>query len=172
MPTDTRTARSPPEGRSNNGCSAQAHSTVAASVNSDGTVSLVEGSTDIGGTRASIAMQLAEALGIRAEDVRPSVADTDSVGYTDVTGGSRVAYATGWAAYEAAQDIKKDPKLAHASSKTMAPGVWRGCVEPCAASAPSAKGASIVLSPPATRRSDNQFMSWLVECEDRLVGNL
>jgi xanthine dehydrogenase molybdenum-binding subunit len=52
-------------------------------------------------------MQLAEALGIRAEDVRPTVADTDGVGYTDVTGGSRVAYATGWAAYEAAQDIKK-----------------------------------------------------------------
>jgi CO/xanthine dehydrogenase Mo-binding subunit len=82
-------------------------STVAASVNSDGTVSLVEGSTDIGGTRTAVAMQLAETLGIRAEDVRPSVADTDSVGYTDVTGGSRVAYATGWAAYEAAQDIQR-----------------------------------------------------------------
>src|SRR5262249_11295206 len=33
-----------------------------ASVNADGTVSLVEGSTDIGGTRTSVAMQLAEAL--------------------------------------------------------------------------------------------------------------
>jgi CO/xanthine dehydrogenase Mo-binding subunit len=78
-----------------------------ASVNADGTVSLVEGSTDIGGTRTSIAMQLAEALGLRAEDVKPSVADTDSVGYTDVTGGSRVTFATGYAAYEAAQDIKR-----------------------------------------------------------------
>jgi CO/xanthine dehydrogenase Mo-binding subunit len=29
------------------------------------------------------------------------------VGYTDVTGGSRVTFATGWAAYEAAQDIKR-----------------------------------------------------------------
>jgi CO/xanthine dehydrogenase Mo-binding subunit len=82
-------------------------SSATASVNADGTVSLVEGSTDIGGTRTSIAMQLAEALGIRAEDVRPTVADTDSVGYTDVTGGSRVTFATGWAAYEAAQDIKR-----------------------------------------------------------------
>src|SRR5262249_23353503 len=27
--------------------------------------------------------------------------------YTDVTGGSRVTFATGWAAYEAAQDIKR-----------------------------------------------------------------
>ncbi|MFL5241304.1 MAG: xanthine dehydrogenase family protein molybdopterin-binding subunit [Gemmataceae bacterium] len=82
-------------------------SSATASVNADGTVSLVEGSTDIGGTRTSIAMQLAEALGIRAEDVKPIVADTDMVGYTDVTGGSRVTFATGWAAYEAAQDIKR-----------------------------------------------------------------
>ena len=76
------------------------------SVNADGTISMVEGSTDIGGTRASVAMQAAEVLGIAAEDVRPSVGDTDSVGYTDVTGGSRVTYATGWAAHEAAQDVK------------------------------------------------------------------
>src|SRR5439155_14260176 len=82
-------------------------SSATASVNADGTVSLVEGSTDIGGSRTSIAMQLAEALGIRAEDVRPVVGDTDQVGYTDVTGGSRVTFATGWAVYEAAQDIKR-----------------------------------------------------------------
>jgi len=82
-------------------------SAVTASVNKDGTVNLVEGSTDIGGTRTSIAMQLAEALGIAAEDVNPQVVDTASIGYTDVTGGSRVTYATGWAAYEAAQDIAR-----------------------------------------------------------------
>lgn len=82
-------------------------SSATASVNADGTVSLVEGSTDIGGTRTSIAMQLAEALGIGAEDVRPVVGDTEGVGYTDITGGSRVTFATGWAAYEAAQDIKR-----------------------------------------------------------------
>jgi xanthine dehydrogenase molybdenum-binding subunit len=75
------------------------------SVNEDGTVNLVEGSTDIGGTRTSVAMQAAEVLGIAAEDVHPVVADTDSVGYTAVTGGSRVTFATGWAAYEAAQDV-------------------------------------------------------------------
>lgn len=82
-------------------------SSATASVNADGTVSLVEGSTDLCGTRVTIAMQLAEALGLRAEDVKPVVADTDMVGYTDVTGGSRVTFATGWAAYEAAQDIKR-----------------------------------------------------------------
>lgn len=82
-------------------------SSATASVNADGTVSLVEGSTDLAGTRTACAMQLAEALGIRAEEVRPVVGDTDQVGYTDVTGGSRVTFATGWAAYEAAQDIKR-----------------------------------------------------------------
>jgi CO/xanthine dehydrogenase Mo-binding subunit len=81
-------------------------SSVSATVNPDGTVALVEGSTDIGGTRTSIAMQLAETLGIAAEDVIPAVGDTDSVGYTDVTGGSRVTFATGYAAYEAARDIQ------------------------------------------------------------------
>src|SRR5436305_549559 len=68
---------------------------------------MFEGSTDIGVTRTSIAMQLAEALGIGAADIKPSVGDTDSIGYTDVTGGSRVTYATGWAAFEAAKDIQR-----------------------------------------------------------------
>jgi xanthine dehydrogenase molybdenum-binding subunit len=82
-------------------------SAVSATVNPDGIVSLMEGSTDIGGSRTGIAMQLAEALGIRAEDVIPTVGDTDSVGYCDVTGGSRVTFATGIAAIEAAKDIQR-----------------------------------------------------------------
>ena len=82
-------------------------SSAAISVTSDGTIILVEGSTDIGGTRASLAMQAAEVLGIPAEDVHPSVADTDSIGYTFLTGGSRTTFATGWAAYECAQDVKQ-----------------------------------------------------------------
>jgi CO/xanthine dehydrogenase Mo-binding subunit len=80
------------------------------SVNADGKVTLVEGSTDIGGTRTSIAMQAAEVLGIPVEDVHPSVVDTDSVGFTAVTGGSRTTFATGWAAYEAAQDVVRQMK--------------------------------------------------------------
>ena len=77
------------------------------SVNTDGTVNLVEGSTDIGGTRTSVAMQAAEVLGLRADEVYPKVVDTDSIGYTAVTAGSRVAFSTGYAAYEAAQDVKR-----------------------------------------------------------------
>jgi CO/xanthine dehydrogenase Mo-binding subunit len=76
-------------------------------VNPDGTVSLVEGSVDIGGSRASIAQQAAETLGIPYQDVKPTVVNTDSIGYTMVTGGSRVTFATGWAAIEAAEDVKQ-----------------------------------------------------------------
>lgn len=83
-------------------------SSCSASVNTDGTVELVEGSTDIGGTRTSVAMQLAETLGIAASDVHPKVVDTDSVGYTDVTGGSRVTFATGLAAYKVGQALQAE----------------------------------------------------------------
>jgi len=77
-------------------------SVVTLNLNSDGKVSLIEGSVDIGGSRASIAMQAAEVLCIPIEDIRPQVASTDSVGYTDNTGGSRTTYATGMASYRAA----------------------------------------------------------------------
>ena len=107
-------------------------SCVTAHVNADGTVALVEGSTDIGGSRTSIAMQLAESIGIPAEDVIPRVVDTDSVGYTDVTGGSRVTFATGWAAYEAGVDIGRQMKEraamiweCDASNVTLEDGVFR-----------------------------------------------
>ena len=77
------------------------------SVNADGTVSLVEGNPDIGGGHASVAMQMAEVLGIPAEDVHPSVGDTDSVGYTSLTAGSGATFKSGWASYEAAHDIRQ-----------------------------------------------------------------
>lgn len=80
-------------------------SSVNVTVQPDGTVSLVEGSTDIGGTRASLAMQLAETLGIAYEDVKPTVVDTDSVGYNDVTAGSRVTFGTGMAVVEAGKNL-------------------------------------------------------------------
>ncbi len=112
-------------------------SSVTVSVNNDGIVSLTEGSTDIGGTRASIAMQAAEVLGIPAEDVRPVVADTEGVGITDVTGGSRVTYATGYAAYIAANNAvnvmkERAAKLwdLKADDVDYSDGVFRGRKDP------------------------------------------
>jgi xanthine dehydrogenase molybdenum-binding subunit len=79
-------------------------------LNQDGTASVVTGSVDIGGSRASMAMIAAEVLGLGFDDVRPMVTDTDSIGYTDVTAGSRVTFATGMAVYNAAQDVVRQLK--------------------------------------------------------------
>ena len=65
-------------------------SSATVNIHTDGTASVVTGSPDIGGSRASMAMITAEVLGLPITDVRPIVADTDSIGHTDVTGGSRV----------------------------------------------------------------------------------
>jgi len=80
-------------------------SSATINVNADGTINLITGSVDIGGTRTSIAMQAAEVLGIPIEDVNPSVVDTDSVGYTGGTNGSRITFDTGRAAINAARDV-------------------------------------------------------------------
>ena len=77
-----------------------------ANVSYDGAVNLIIGSMDIGGTRPVAAQHLAEVLGIPIEDVNPQVGDTESIGYTSMTGGSGAAFKTGWASYEAAQDVK------------------------------------------------------------------
>src|SRR5262249_23291169 len=81
-------------------------SSATVNVNFEGKVTLLEGSTDIGGSRAALAMILAETLGIKAEDVNPIVTDTDGVGYTDVTGGSRVTPTTGAAVHAAGLKIR------------------------------------------------------------------
>jgi CO/xanthine dehydrogenase Mo-binding subunit len=73
-------------------------------VNADGTVSLVTGSVDITGTRTSMAMQVAETLGIPLDRVKSSMGDTDSVGYTGTSAGSRTTMATGVAVVTAAKD--------------------------------------------------------------------
>jgi CO/xanthine dehydrogenase Mo-binding subunit len=91
-------------------------SSAIAMVHNDGTVKLIEGSPDIGGTRTSVSQQFAEVLGIPITDINPSVGDTDSVGFTSVTGGSGVTFKTGRAAYEAAQDIKR--KMCERAAKT------------------------------------------------------
>jgi CO/xanthine dehydrogenase Mo-binding subunit len=77
-------------------------------VNADGTVLVATGSPDIGGSRASMALMAAETLGVDYNQVRAIVADTGSVGYTHVTGGSRVTFATGTAVVNATKTVIKD----------------------------------------------------------------
>ena len=82
-------------------------SSAFAAVNADGRLSLNIGSADIGGSRASLAMQFAEAMGVDYEDVVPQTVNTDSVGYTLPTVGSRTTFAGGWAVYETAMELRR-----------------------------------------------------------------
>jgi CO/xanthine dehydrogenase Mo-binding subunit len=81
---------------------------VSLNINSDGTVGVVEGNPDIGGSRASISMMAAEELGIPYDKVRTVITDTNSLGYNDVTDGSRVTFAVGLATIEAARAAIKE----------------------------------------------------------------
>ncbi len=80
-------------------------SSAAVNINEDGTAVVTTGNPDIGGSRASMAIMAAEVLGIDVEKVRPVIADTASIAYTDLTGGSRVTFAVGMAVVEAARDV-------------------------------------------------------------------
>ena len=83
-------------------------SSATVQVNADGTVLVATGSPDIGGSRASMALMAAETLGVDYHQVRAIVADTGSVGYTHVTGGSRVTFATGAAVVNATKSVIKE----------------------------------------------------------------
>ncbi len=74
-------------------------------INEDGSATVATGNPDIGGSRASMAIMAAEVLGIDVSKVRPIVADTSSIGYSFLTGGSRVTFASGMAVVEAAKQV-------------------------------------------------------------------
>lgn len=85
-------------------------SSAAIHVDEDGGVTVVSSNPDIGGSRASMAMMAAEALGLPIERVRCTIADTTSIGFSGSTGGSRVTFATGMAVVEATQKVVADLK--------------------------------------------------------------
>jgi CO/xanthine dehydrogenase Mo-binding subunit len=72
--------------------------------------------------RASMALMAAETLGIDYHQARSIVADTSSVGYTHVTGGSRITFATGVAIVEANKKVVDELRARDAMI---------GDVEPC-----------------------------------------
>ena len=83
-------------------------SSATVQINADGTILVASGSVDVGGSRASMALMAAETLGVDYNQVRAIVADTGSIGYTHVTGGSRVTFATGTAVVNATKTVVKD----------------------------------------------------------------
>ena len=74
-------------------------------ISEDGMVTVMEGSPDIGGSRAGMALMAAETLGVPYEQIKAHVGDTESTGFCNVTGGSRTTFATGMAVVQACEDI-------------------------------------------------------------------
>lgn len=79
-------------------------------LNSDGSINLVTGSVDLTGTRTSMAQVVAEELGMTTANVNSTVGDTESVAYTDGTGGSRTTFATGVAVRNGALALREELK--------------------------------------------------------------
>jgi CO/xanthine dehydrogenase Mo-binding subunit len=115
-------------------------------VNEDGTVSLVAGTPDIGGLRASLASVAADELGIPYEKVRPIIGDTGSLGFNFLTGGSRSAFSGSMAIVEAARQIKAELCARAARLWDAAPEqveFSNGHVRPLGAAAEKAKPMSL-----------------------------
>ncbi|MFT5391351.1 MAG: CO/xanthine dehydrogenase Mo-binding subunit [Gammaproteobacteria bacterium] len=113
-------------------------SSAAVHVNEDGTALVMSPNPDIGGSRAAMAMMAAEVLGIDVEKVKPIVADTASIGYSDVTGGSRVTFAVGMAVVEAARDVVEQLRARAAKIWDIEPDavVWeQGVARPSSSNA-------------------------------------
>jgi CO/xanthine dehydrogenase Mo-binding subunit len=73
-------------------------------INVDGTVTLAVGTVDVGGSRASLSLIAAEELGIDYKDVKAIVADTASLGYNDMTDGSRGTFSSSMATISSARN--------------------------------------------------------------------
>ena len=67
-------------------------------INPDGSATLTFGTIDVGGARASMALVVAEELGIPYEQVKAVIADTGSLGHNDMTDGSRGTFASSMSA--------------------------------------------------------------------------
>src|SRR6266478_5307005 len=69
----------------------------------DGSVTIILGTTDVAGSRISISMMAAEELGIPVDKVRAVMADTHSLGWNRITAGSRTTYSSGMVIIDSAR---------------------------------------------------------------------
>jgi CO/xanthine dehydrogenase Mo-binding subunit len=76
-------------------------------VNTDGTLIVQLGSTDITGTNTVMSMLAAEAFGIEQSKVQIESADTSSAPYAGMSGGSKVTYTVGPAVIRAAEEARR-----------------------------------------------------------------
>ena len=74
-------------------------------ITEDGNVVVTTGHPDIGGSRASIANITAELLGIDVNRVSVLIGDTASIGFSNLTGGSRVLFASAMVVTESTKQV-------------------------------------------------------------------
>ncbi len=77
------------------------------SINEDGTVVVMTGHPDVGGSRASTANIAAEILGIAHSKIQVLIGDTSSIGFSNLTGGSRVTFASAMVVTSAGEKVIK-----------------------------------------------------------------
>ena len=82
-------------------------SSAQVNITEDGNVVVTTGHPDVGGSRASIANITAELLGIDYQRVSVLIGDTATIGYSNLTGGSRVLFASGIAVTNSTEKVIK-----------------------------------------------------------------
>ncbi|RYJ03889.1 MAG: xanthine dehydrogenase family protein molybdopterin-binding subunit [Acetobacteraceae bacterium] len=80
-------------------------SSAQVNITEDGNVVVTTGHPDIGGSRASIANITAELLGIDYNRVSVLIGDTATIGYSNLTGGSRVLFASAMVVTQSAEKV-------------------------------------------------------------------
>ncbi|RAI61070.1 xanthine dehydrogenase family protein molybdopterin-binding subunit [Roseicella frigidaeris] len=80
-------------------------SSAQVNITEDGNVVVTTGHPDIGGSRASIANITAELLGIDYKRVSVLIGDTATIGYSNLTGGSRVLFASAMVVTQSAEKV-------------------------------------------------------------------
>jgi CO/xanthine dehydrogenase Mo-binding subunit len=113
-------------------------SSAQVNVNEDGTVVVVTGHPDIGGSRASMVNIVAEMLGIDYRQVQALIGDTSVVGFSALTGGSRVTFAAAMVVTKATERVIQDLRERAAKIWKIDPEavVWEdGAARPAGANA-------------------------------------
>ena len=80
-------------------------SSAQVNITEDGNVVVTTGHPDIGGSRASIANITAELLGIDYRRVSVLIGDTATIGYSNLTGGSRVLFASAMVVTQSTEQV-------------------------------------------------------------------
>ena len=93
-------------------------SSVQVSITEDGNIVVVTGHPDVGGSRASTVNIVAELFGIDYRRVSVLIGDTSSIGFSNLTGGSRVTYASAMVATQSSEAVIK-------SLRERAAKIWK-----------------------------------------------